>query len=44
MYQWMNPTGYRQNVLTPEWDDISVGIYIIENENGATVYTTQKLF
>lgn len=42
MNQWMNSTGHRENILTPEWDDIGVGVHLIEDENGTAVYATQN--
>ncbi|RDZ32005.1 CAP domain-containing protein, partial [Haloferax sp. Atlit-24N] len=42
MDQWMNSTGHRKNILTPEWNNIGVGVYIIEESGGTAVYATQN--
>ncbi|KAB1197383.1 CAP domain-containing protein [Haloferax sp. MBLA0078] len=42
MNQWMNSTGHRDNILTPEWENIGIGVYIIEEDGKTTVYATQN--
>lgn len=36
---WMNSPGHRENLLSPEWDDIGIGVVL--DKKGHTAYFTQ---
>jgi len=39
---WMDSPGHRENILTPEWNNEGIGIYIAEWNDGTRVYATQN--
>ena len=39
---WMNSPEHRRNILRPQWDDMGIGVYILESGAGTTIYITQN--
>jgi uncharacterized protein YkwD len=39
---WMNSPEHRQNILRPQWDDMGIGVYILESGSETTIYVTQN--
>jgi uncharacterized protein YkwD len=40
----MNSTGYRQNILNPDLQEIGVGYEFLANDTGDTNYSTTEKF
>ena len=39
---WMNSTGHRENILTPDWETEGIGVAIASTSQGKRVYVTQN--
>jgi uncharacterized protein YkwD len=39
---WMNSPEHRRNILRPQWDDMGIGVYILENSRETAIYVTQN--
>jgi uncharacterized protein YkwD len=39
---WMDSEGHRENILNEYWENHAVGIYIVEEADGKTIYATQN--
>jgi len=40
--EWMNSPPHRENILTPEWNNEGIGIYVVDWSDGVRVYATQN--
>jgi uncharacterized protein YkwD len=39
---WMESPSHRRNILRPYWDDMGIGVYILETGGRVEIYATQN--
>jgi uncharacterized protein YkwD len=39
---WMESRGHRVNIMRPYWDDMGIGVYVIDTGSGVEIYVTQN--
>ncbi|WP_166033584.1 CAP domain-containing protein [Haloplanus aerogenes] len=39
---WMESPAHRRNILRPYWDDMGIGVYVLDTGGGVEIYATQN--
>jgi uncharacterized protein YkwD len=39
---WMGSPDHRENIMRPYWDDMGIGVYILDTSGGVEIYATQN--
>jgi uncharacterized protein YkwD len=39
---WMESPDHRENIMRPYWDDMGIGVYILDTGGGVEIYATQN--